>query len=109
MSYTKFEDGDQLSVIGGIFTTKVYGEDLCEKHPNQQVLFEEFKDYDQYLGIQEDPFGKTKEKYHVRMIEDYLGGDKSMVMVQNTIYFRVRDLAPVYKTIQTFITGKTFS
>ena len=80
MSYTKVVDGNQFSVIGGIQTAKVYGENQCKKYPNQQQLFEEFTDYDQYLGIQEDPFGKTQEKYHVRMIETYLDDNKSKVV-----------------------------
>lgn len=69
----------------------------------------EFTDLDQYLGIQEDPLGKTQEKYHVRMKEEYYLDDKSQLMTQYKLYFRVRDLAPVYFTENDFMPNKAFS
>lgn len=69
----------------------------------------EFTDLDQYLGIQEDPLGKTQEKYHVRMKEEYYLDDKSQLMTQYKLYFRVRDLAPVYFTENDFIPNKAIS
>ena len=69
----------------------------------------EFTDLDQYLGIQEDPLGKTQEKYHVRMKEEYYLDDKSQLMTQYKLYFRVRDLAPVYYTENDFMPNKAFS
>ena len=108
MSFWKFDEENQRSIIGGIATVKSRWQQ-CEKYPNQQTLFDEFTDLDQYLGIQEDPLGKTQEKYHVRMKEEYYLDDKSQLMTQYKLYFRVRDLAPVYYTENDFMPNKAFS
>ena len=51
--------------------------------------------YSIYLGIQNDPLGKTTEKYHVRQrpVYDFSRGTTSK------LFFRVSDLAPVYESL----------
>ena len=51
--------------------------------------------YDEYLGVQKDPLGKTSEEYHVRQVIDYdTDGYYSEEISQ--VYYRVSDLVPVY-------------
>ena len=66
----------------------IYGQSAWSGPPS-------FLDYQNYVGIQKDPLGKTNDMYHVREYKDY---DTPLRMEVDTysVFFRVNDLAPVY-------------
>ena len=55
-----------------------------------------YSDYTTYKGISVDPLGQNNtEKYHLREKKEY--NTDGTLYSQEHVYFRVRDLAPVYE------------
>ena len=57
-----------------------------------QQLFD-YSSFTTYSGIQVDPLGKTSEQYHVRK---HIFNTSSSSFVTR-VFYRVKDLAPVYE------------
>ena len=55
----------------------------------------DYSNYSSYLGIQEDPIGKTSEQYHIRERMTY--NKDGTIYSQEQVFYRVKDLVPVYE------------
>lgn len=66
-----------------------------------------YNDYTIYKGISVDPLVITDEKYHLREKMTYK--KDGTVYSQEQVYFRVRDLAPVYEYTYRYNIGSEYN
>ena len=74
-------------------------ENVCKQVndvPIDKSEIPDYSNYSKYIGIREDPIGKTSEQYHIRERMTY-NKDGITIYTQEKVFYRVKDLVPVYE------------